>query len=342
MDTEVLVIGAGIAGLTCARRLVEAGSRVIVLEKSRGVGGRCATRRVEGCVVDHGLTFFHGSDAGLLAALESAGGDGIVAGWPRRIRGTGTPCQPSAFRAGDWRLAYTNGLTMFPKGLAAGLDVRLNTRVASVEPTADHWRVVNEGGQELTARDLVLSIPTPQALELLHSCWGEARELESLQVLLRQTGFVPSLTVIALYPRDWPTPDWDMSLPEDSAILQLVSHDSSKRGQPERTVLVLQALPAWSRGQWERPANEWSAAMLGEAGRWAGSWAAQPETVQTHRWHFARVGSGGDLTGPMMVTLSGGRRLGLAGDSFSPDGGVQAAWRSGRELARRFLEDQET
>ena len=119
MDTEVLVVGAGIAGLTCARRLVEAGSRVIVLEQSRGVGGRCATRRVEGCVVDHGLTFFHGSDSKLLAALESADGDGVVAGWPQRIRGTGTPCQPNAFRAGDWRLAYANGLTVFPKSLAA-------------------------------------------------------------------------------------------------------------------------------------------------------------------------------------------------------------------------------
>ncbi len=342
MYADVLVVGAGIAGLTCARQLVEAGLRVIVLEKSRGVGGRCATRRVDGCVVDHGLTFFHGSDAALLASLESAAGDDIIAGWPRRIRGTGTPFQPSAFRDGDWRLTYTKGLTVFPKWLAAGLDVRLNSRVVSVGSTAERWRIVNEVGQELTARDLVLSIPTPQALELLNSCRDESSEFESLRLLLRETGFVSSLTVIALYPKNGPAPDWDMSFPADSDVIQGISHDSSKREQTDRTVLVLQALPAWSHGQWERPETEWSAAMLGEVSKVAGSWAAKPETVQTHRWRFARVASGGELAGPRMIALSGGRRLGLAGESFSPGGGMQAAWRSGRELARRFLEDATT
>lgn len=340
MDAEVLVVGAGVAGLTCARQLVEAGKRVLVLEKSRGVGGRCATRRVDETVVDHGLTFYHGSDEALRASLESVGRDDIVPGWPRRVRGNGTPCQPSALREGDWRLAYTNGVTAFPKRLAAGLDVRLNSRVATVEPAADRWRLAHETGRESTARDLVLAIPTPQVLRLLGSWRDTPRELESLRALLREIGFVPALTVIALYPAGSPTPDWDMWYPEDSAVLQRVSHDSSKRRRPVRTALVIQAPPAWSRGQWERPEAEWSAAMLDDVGRLAGPWAARPETVQTHRWRFARIGSGGDLSGPMMVALPGGQRLGLAGDGFSPGGGVQAAWRSGRELAQRLLEAQ--
>jgi hypothetical protein len=173
--------------------------------------------------------------------------------------------------------------------------------------------------------------------------WRDApRDLESLRALLREIGFVPALTVIALYPAGGPSPDWDMWYPEDSAVLQLISHDSGKRRRPARTALVIQALPAWSRKQWERPEAEWSAAMLGDVGRLAGSWAAKPETVQPHRWRFARVGSGGDLPGPMMVALPGGQRLGFAGDGFSPGGGVQAAWRSGRELAHRFLEGRGT
>jgi predicted NAD/FAD-dependent oxidoreductase len=339
MDFEVLVVGAGVAGLTCARQLVQAGKHVVVLEKSRGVGGRCATRRIDGTVVDHGITFYHGSDEELRASLESVGAESVVAGWPRRVRGTGTPCQPSAFRAGDWRLAYTTGVTAFPKQLAAGLDIRLNSRLATIEPAANGWRVVDETGQEATAHDLVLTVPTPQALELLDSWHDAPREVEALRCVLREVGFVASLTVIALYPAGGPVPDWDMSYPEDSAILQLVSHDSSKRQRPVRTALVMQALPAWSREWWDRPATEWSAAMIEEAGRLAGSWAAEPETVQTHRWRFARIG-GGELSGPMMIKLPERRRLGLAGDGFSPGGGVQAAWRSGRELAQRLLEGQ--
>jgi len=342
MDAEVLVVGAGVAGLTCAKQLVEAGKRVLVMEKSRGVGGRCATRRVDETVVDHGLTFYHGSDEALRASLESVGQGNVVPGWPRRVRGQGTPCQPGAFRAGDWRLAYVNGVTAFPKRLAVGLDVRLNSRVATIEPTADRWRVEDVNGREATARDLVLALPTPQVLRLLDSLRDTPRELESLRALLREIGFGPALTVIALYPAGSPIPDWDMWYPEDSAVLQLVSHDSSKRRRPVRTALVIQAPPAWSCGQWERPEAEWSAAMLDDVGRLAGSWAAKPETVQTHRWRFARIGSGGDLSGPMMMALPGGRRLGFVGDGFSPGGGVQAAWRSGCELAQRLLEDRAT
>ena len=342
MDAEVLVVGAGVAGLTCARQLVEAGKRVMVVEKSRGVGGRCATRRVDETLVDHGLTFYHGSDEALRALLESVDRENTVPDWPRRVRGTGTPCQPSAMRAGDWRLAYASGVTAFPKWLAAGLDVRLSSQAAAVEPAADRWRLAHEKGREITARDLVLALPAPQVLRLLDSWHDMPRELESLRALLYEIGYAPSLTVIAIYPAGGLTPDWDMWYPEDSAVLQLVSHDSSKRRRPVRTALVIQALPAWARGHWERPEAEWSAAMLHDIGRLAGSWAAKPDTVETHRWRFARIGSGGDLSGPMMIALSGGRRLGLSGDSFSPDGGVQAAWRSGRELARRFLEDQTT
>lgn len=340
MDTEVLVVGAGISGLACARKLVESGKRVVVLEKSRGVGGRCATRRIADSIVDHGLAFYHGDDADFRAALVSAGGENVVEDWPRVVRGRGAPCRPTSFRPGEWRLAFADGVTLFPKHLGADLDVRLQTRVRTVESAEDHWRVVDDKERVVTARDLVLAVPPPQGLNLLNLHGERPRELASLEMLLREIGFVSTLTLLALYPTGGPLPDWEMCYPEDSAILQLISHDSSKRNRPERTVLVLQALPAWSRRKWEVKAADWSAAMLAEAGRLAGRWAAEPETVQIHRWRFARIGSGGDLARPMMVTQAGGRRLAFVGDGFHPGGGVQAAWRAGDELAQRILEER--
>jgi predicted NAD/FAD-dependent oxidoreductase len=338
MDAEVLIVGAGMAGLTCARDLQQAGVSVLVLEKSRGVGGRCATRRIENDLLDHGLAFYHGRDEELRASLERAGGDDLIPGWPRQIRGEGTPCQPRAFRATDWRLTYAAGVTLFPKHLATGLDVRLSSRVVGVESMADRWRVMDDGERAFEARDLVITIPTPQALALMDSRLDESRELRSLRSLLRDAGFVSTLTVMALYPPEVPVPAWEMWYPEESAILHLISHDSSKRRQPERTALVLQGLPAWSRAQWDRPVEEWRTAILDEAGHLAGSWAARPAVVQTHRWRYARLDSGGDLAGPALAALPGGRRLGFAGEGFMPGGGVEAAWRSGRELARRLME----
>ena len=54
---DIAVIGAGISGLVCARRLQQAGHRVVVLDKSRGVGGRVATRRLHNTIADHGARY---------------------------------------------------------------------------------------------------------------------------------------------------------------------------------------------------------------------------------------------------------------------------------------------
>ncbi|RLV50539.1 FAD-dependent oxidoreductase [Nocardioides mangrovicus] len=55
MDADVVVVGAGLAGLRCAAALVEAGREVVVLEAADAVGGRIRTDRVDGFLVDRGF-----------------------------------------------------------------------------------------------------------------------------------------------------------------------------------------------------------------------------------------------------------------------------------------------
>lgn len=56
---DVVVVGAGLAGLACAHDLSALGLRVRVLEAGDRVGGRMRTDRVEGCVVDRGFQVFN-------------------------------------------------------------------------------------------------------------------------------------------------------------------------------------------------------------------------------------------------------------------------------------------
>jgi monoamine oxidase len=72
-DADVLVIGAGMAGLTAARALAEAGVRVLVLEAQSRVGGRILTERVGDQVIELGAEFVHGRPPELLALIEEAG-----------------------------------------------------------------------------------------------------------------------------------------------------------------------------------------------------------------------------------------------------------------------------
>mgnify|MGYP001382774367 CR=1 FL=1 len=68
---HIAIVGAGMAGVACARTLVQAGHRVTLFEKSRGAGGRMATRRSEFGGFDHGAQFFTVRDERFRQALEA-------------------------------------------------------------------------------------------------------------------------------------------------------------------------------------------------------------------------------------------------------------------------------
>lgn len=70
---HVLVIGAGVAGLSAALRLAEAGCRITVLEASDHVGGRIRTVSVGDAAVELGAEFVHGKPPELLAMLDELG-----------------------------------------------------------------------------------------------------------------------------------------------------------------------------------------------------------------------------------------------------------------------------
>jgi renalase len=352
---QTIVVGAGVAGLSCARALAAAGRKVLVVERARGVGGRCATRRIEGQPVDFGVLFFHGRDRAFLAALDgvagrsgsSGGGGGIFApapqatavpGWPRVIHGAGRPCQPDAFAHGARRLAFAEGASAFPESLADGLEVRTGAQVISFEVDAGAVRLEIDGSPPIAARTVVLALAGEQTLALLHASSLDAPALATARALLGMLRSHPCLTVVAIYPRRTAAPPWDICYPDGSRVLELLAHDSAKRPSPSFLAMVYQAHPRWSR---EHFADErWPDEMIAEAARILGRWAAGPRIVQPYRWRHARTDLGAELSSPLLCELPGGARLGIAGELFAPGGGVEAAWTSAGGLARRILAEE--
>lgn len=69
MSTDVVVVGAGVAGLAAARELHRRGVRVVVLEARDRIGGRIQTETLGGEIVDLGATWIHGTRGNPVAAL---------------------------------------------------------------------------------------------------------------------------------------------------------------------------------------------------------------------------------------------------------------------------------
>jgi hypothetical protein len=245
--TDVIVVGAGIAGLAMARQLRARGRAPMVLERARGVGGRCASRRVEGQPVDHGLPYLHGRSQRFLAELGSVPAS-VLPGWPQVVVGDGLPCRPEAFRGTDRRLAFAEGVSRFAKRLAEGLEVRLGADVAALRPlpgsaagSGAGWELRLASGGTMRANAVALAIPVPSAIALLRAMDPLPSAVAAQLPLLELVRMLPCLAVIARYPAGVPAPEWQASLPGASRAIHSILHDSSKRSGPVRLTLVLQA-----------------------------------------------------------------------------------------------------
>ena len=87
--TRPIIIGAGMAGIACARGLKDAGSDPQILDKGRGIGGRLATRRTqEGWHFDHGAQYIRATSKHFAAAIEAAVSPWLIDDGPTPLVGT--------------------------------------------------------------------------------------------------------------------------------------------------------------------------------------------------------------------------------------------------------------
>lgn len=332
--TEVLVVGAGLAGLSLAARLREAGREVLLLDRGRRPGGRCASRALSGEIFDHGPVYAHGREPGFLDLVRASGAEAGLVAWPKVTLGAGTPCNVEAVGIGVERLAPMGGMNELPAYLARGLTIRPSTRVGRLVQGPGRLRAEAEN-LAVEADTLVLALPPPQALLLLRSLAGPP--LQALTAVLELVPYVASLAVALRYPLEVPPPPFDLCLPREAREpVQLIAHESAKRARPSSRVIMLQGRPAWSRLRLEDDPALWSSELRSAAAQFYPALRDAPLEQYTHRWRHARM-AGIGLAAPILVELPGGGRLGLTGEAFDPAGGLEGAWRAGRRLAEDIL-----
>lgn len=312
MSADVIVIGAGMAGLACARLLTDAGVSTMVLDKGRGIGGRMATRRTTldaGEVrFDHGAQYFTVKDAGFNALIQSL--PGTMAEWTDRTnhaRHVGLP-----------------GMSSLPRAMAAGLDVRQDIEVTGLTRSTRGW-VIAAGDAILNARQVVLTVPAPQITPLLgHD--------DPLLAQIAGVEMAPCLTLMAAFPVGLALPFTTRQ--SDSHALAWIANDNSKPGRPETAVTwVAQASLDWSVAHLEVGKETLAALMLPLLCEVIGNRPDFALYVAAHRWRHARV------TAPLGQSFLRGAcdSLYLGGD-WCLGSRVEAAWQSGDAIARDILE----
>lgn len=314
---SVAVIGAGASGLMAARTLADAGLRVTVFDKSRGLGGRLATRRVGGFAFDHGCPVANIGDPAGLSVVRRLEAKDAAASW-----------EPAPGVSG---FVGTPGNSAMLKPLAEALTVHRGFEVASLKTEAAN------GGWMLHAKHtpgaervepsgpfdwVLVTAPAPQTSALL-------KELTPIADRVADAGMEPRWTVMVV-------PDGSLSqggaeiIKFDDGVLDFAVRNDGKPGRGGAESWVVHARRDWSIANLELDKEQALEALM--AAFRAAIPQGDPTFAAAHRWRYSEVSA--PLGVPCLLDPDLG--LGAAGD-WCVGPCVADALESGRALADAVL-----
>ncbi len=316
---KIAVIGAGIAGVSLARELAGR-ARVTVFEKSRGVGGRMATRYAGPFEFDHGAQYFTVRSEAFRAALDPFLGSGLLQAWAGRVVRLRDGSDPEEAPADTHRYIAVPRMNALVKAMAEGLDLRVGVQVARLDRRSDGWHLLDAEGTEYGPFDWVVSsAPSVQAAALAPAGFSGTEALRSVRMRGNFTlmlGFEEKLE-----------PGWEGAFADDSP-LGWIALNSAKPGRPGATSLVVQSANDWAEAHLEDDPERVKAAMIRELKVLTGIDAGRAVHSALHRWRYADVPAPAGAPFLMDEAL----RFAACGD-WCLKGRVEAAFTSGTGLA---------
>lgn len=313
---RVAIVGAGMAGLSCADRLKHAGHTVSLFDKGRGPGGRMSTKRVQTPLgethVDHGAQFFTVRDPGFMAQVARWSACGAAAPWP-------------AAGPGAW--VGLPGMSAVVRDMADHHDVSFGWWVRGLMRRNGLWHLSGDNGDGERSESgpfdtVVVALPPEQAASIvaLHDL-----TLASTALAARSQ---PCWTGMFVFDAKLPTA---RDVVRDAGSVYWAARDSSKPGRNGPEAWVVQANPIWSDAHIDEPPEMIATQLLSALSGALSIKMPDPVTALAHRWRYAM--SRGSNLGALWSEKS---QIGVCGDwLLGPR--VENAWISGKTLAGHIM-----
>ena len=310
---DAVVVGAGMAGLTAARTLHEAGMTVVVVELSDTVGGRLATHVAGEGRGDTGAQFFTTRSAEMRSAVATWSAGGAVEEW---CRGFGTA-------DGHPRFTGTGGMATLGAFLARGLDMRLGVPVQRIGAAGVCWRVGS-----LETRSVIVTVPGTAGLGMVDPQTPlDPDALAAVGTL----AFHPTLALLVATRQRASVPEPGGVQLDDDPTWSFVA-DNQRKGVSATPVVTLHARHDVSAQRFDEADDLLVPSLLDAAAPWIGT--GPVEEVRLVRWASAAPRSTLPQRCLVLARLPG--PLVFAGDAY---GGpkVEGAYLSGVAAATAVM-----
>ncbi|MDP3848829.1 MAG: NAD(P)/FAD-dependent oxidoreductase [Pseudomonas sp.] len=325
MNTSIAIIGTGIAGISAAHSLQAAGHAVQLFDKSRGSGGRMASKRSDAGALDLGAQYFTARDRNFVDVVQQWKARGWVEHW-----------MPKLYHASHGQLSFspdeqvrwvgTPRMNSISRAMLAGMPVQFSCRITEVFRGEHHWSLLDaEGNTHGPFTQVIVATPAPQATALLAAApklAGAAASVVMEPTWAIALGFTSPLQT-----------EVEGCFVQDSPLDWLARNRSKPGRETQLDTWVLHASSQWSKQHIDLSKEAVIEQLHGAFAELIGCAVPAPAFSLAHRWLYARPATAHQW-GALADTDLG---LYACGD-WCLSGRVEGAWLSGQEAARRLME----
>lgn len=316
---KVAIVGAGLAGLTLAGRL-GVRAQVKLFEKSRGLGGRMATRYAGAYEFDHGAQYFTVETAAFDAFLDPYKASGLIAAWPEEVAALG-----GARVSSRTKYVAAPRMNQLCKTLGADLDITVQTRIERLVRAGDTWTLISDAGEAHAGFDWVISAaPAPQSQAVLpddfagQAMLAKTRMTGCFSVML---GFAEPVALPFVFAKCAGGP------------VGVIAVNAAKPGRDTACSILLQSTNEWAETHMEDDLDTVAAVLIRAAGELSGVELGRADHRAVHRWRFAATPE--PAGAPFLLDAE--KSLAACGD-WCGAGKVEAAFTSAASLAEALAQ----
>lgn len=337
---KIAIIGAGISGLAAGRELTAAGHEVVVFEKSRGFGGRLATRyagKELGVRLDHGISYIQAETPAFQKFLVELMDRDLIREWRGEFVDRDSDGKITSVDKKEPYYIAPGGFNQIGKFMSRFMDVRTGSKVSGLTHIGEDRRkkrtwMLNFPTSETEGVDaVIIATPSKQAYAILNTTIDEIDTLKLVREI-DEVEYHPQFALIAGY-GSTEMPDWNGMYCDDE-VISWISNETTKRETGE-SALVVHSSFDFARKMMDEDPSDIQDRILDKLSEILGGWAGLPEWSQIQRWRYSRVIN--PLEYDYMEIDGKGSPLALTG-SYMNGNDIESAYLSGVRLGKHWAE----